>query len=233
MDYSYAYTMEEGGIGFLIFYLLYMLLIFGLGIASYVLRSIGVYTIANRRGIKHAWFSWFPVVDDYLLGCISDQFQYVVKGRVRNKRKVLLGLGIAMTVIYVVLFALFGMVFAEAFEMAFSGYGMTEEQLAEEIMGPVIGMMVTMLPMMVIAIAVMVFRYMALYDLYTSCSPANNVLFLVLSIIFSVTEPFFIFFNRKKDDGMPPRKPEPQYMPPEPVYQPQPETDPWERPDNQ
>ena len=32
------------------------------------------------------------------------------------------------------------------------------------------------------------------------------MLFLVLSILFGVTEPFFLFFSRNKDDGMPPRK---------------------------
>ena len=55
-------------------------------------------------------------------------------------------------------------------------------------------------------IAKAVVYYMAMYDLYTSCSPENNVLFLVLSIVFRVTEPFFIFFNRNHDMGMPPRR---------------------------
>jgi hypothetical protein len=43
-----------------------------------------------------------------------------------------------------------------------------------------------------------------------------------------VTEPFFIFFNRKKDGGMPPRRAQaqPQYIPPQPSYEPPQE--PWE-----
>jgi hypothetical protein len=32
------------------------------------------------------------------------------------------------------------------------------------------------------------------------------VLYLVLTILFNPTEPFFLFFNREKDLGMPPRK---------------------------
>ena len=62
------------------------------------------------------------------------------------------------------------------------------------------------LPLIGISIAYAVFRYMALYDIYKSLDPANCVLFLVLSILFGVTEPFFLFFSRNKDDGMPPRK---------------------------
>ena len=65
-------------------------------------------------------------------------------------------------------------------------------------------------------IAVLVIRYIAMYDLYTSCTPQNNVLFLVLSIFFSVTEPFFVFFIRNKDEGMPPRRQQPRF---EQVYQ--------------
>jgi hypothetical protein len=52
---------------------------------------------------------------------------------------------------------------------------------------------------------------MALYDVYRSLDPANAVLYLVLSILFSPTEPFFLFFNREKDLGMPPRKRQPVY----------------------
>ena len=59
------------------------------------------------------------------------------------------------------------------------------------------------------------------------------VLFLILSIFFSTVEPFFIFFSRKKDKGMPPRCDVPQaplnYV--ETAYQPAPPAiEPWEAP---
>ena len=67
-------------------------------------------------------------------------------------------------------------------------------------------LLVLFLPLMGISIAYAVFRYMALYDIYKSLDPENCVLFLVLSILFGITEPFFLFFSREKDGGMPPRK---------------------------
>lgn len=70
--------------------------------------------------------------------------------------------------------------------------------------------------MMVLAIILAVFQYIALYDLYHSADPNNAVLYLILSIFFNITIYFFLFFNRKKDLGMPPRKQ------PEPVQIPQP-----------
>jgi hypothetical protein len=65
--------------------------------------------------------------------------------------------------------------------------------------------------MIAATIAMYVIRYMALYNVYRSLDPGNAVLFLVLSILFSPTEPFFLFFNREKDLGMPPRKQKPVY----------------------
>ena len=42
--------------------------------------------------------------------------------------------------------------------------------------------------------------YVAHYKLYKSCQPANSVLFLVLSILFSLS-PFFVFAIRHYQDG--------------------------------
>jgi len=218
------FLFEGMGAGFAAFYTIYMSIMSGLGIAAYVLRALGLYTIAKRRGINHPWMSWIPVLDLWVLGCISDQFQYVVKGKNKNKRKWLLGLNIALAVVYIVFFVFFGVMMAEVVSGAING--MSEELMLENMMGSLVGMLICALPMMVIAVAVMVIRYIALYDLYTSCTPQNNVLFLVLGIFFSVTEPFFIFFSRKKDGGMPPRRTQPQYIPPQPAYEPPQE--PWD-----
>ena len=221
--------------GFAVFYAIYMLAVSGFGIATYVLQSLGTYTIAKRRGINHPWMSWVPVLNLWVLGCISDQYRYVVKNQTKNKRKWLLGLNIALAVVYIVFFVFFGIVMFEVITGAING--MAESMLLEELMGSVFGMLAATVPMMGLAIAVTVVRYIALYDLYTSCSPQNNVLFLVLSIIFTVTEPFFLFFLRKKDDGMPPRRTAPQpnvYIPPRsdmPPYEPA--QDPFESTENE
>lgn len=219
-DYSYTTTDETIGVGMIVFYLIYMLFMIALGIASYVLHSMGTYTIAKRRGISHAWFSWVPVLSSWILGCISDQYQYVVKGRNKAKRKWLLILNIVMVVLYVVLIVCFVVMIVNT-ATGVNSYA-SDEEMAMGMVGPLMGMFGMFIPLMGVAIAVMVFKYMALYDLYTSCSPANNVLFLVLSILFNVTEPFFVFFIRKKDGGMPPRREQPQtYIPEQP-------RDPWE-----
>ena len=69
------------------------------------------------------------------------------------------------------------------------------------------------LPTIGAVIVYKVFYFIALYDVYTSLDPENSALFLVLSILFPVTEAFFLFFNRNKDRGMPPRREAPVQEP--------------------
>lgn len=199
-DYSYGYGGGEM-LGITLFYVIYLLVAGGFAIALYVLRSLGVYTIAKRRGLHHAWFAWVPVADQYLLGCISDQYQYVVKDKNKSRRKILLVLDIVYVVLLTVIVGSFvGIAFNAAV-----GY-ISESRMTSRMLG-ILGLY---LPLLGVWIAKLVFRYMALYDLYVSVDPKNSTMYIVLSVIFKVTEPFFLFFNRNKDDGMPPRRePEP------------------------
>lgn len=61
-----------------------------LGVLSYVLLALGLYAIAQRRCIRKPWLAWIPVANMWLLGCISDQYQYLVHGQQKSKRKTLL-----------------------------------------------------------------------------------------------------------------------------------------------
>ena len=43
-----------------------------------------------------------------------------------------------------------------------------------------------------------IFRTIALYDVYASCMPGSQTTYLVLSLIFPVTQPIFLMSCRKK-----------------------------------
>ena len=105
MGYSVETTGVAGtALGIIAIVLVTYLLTFGLAIVMYILQSLGIYTIAQRRGIKHPWMAWLPVTNLWILGSISDQYRYVALGQVRNRRKVLLGLCIAMLALGLVIF---------------------------------------------------------------------------------------------------------------------------------
>ena len=185
-----------------------------IGIATYVLSAMAFYTIAKRRGLNHPWLAWIPVARVWILGSLSDQYRYVVRGENKSKRKVLLTLSIVSAALCVAMVITAVAMAVQAVAGAYGG--ISDEAMFRTIMGPLMGVVGLCLPMAGVAIAHAVIYYMALYDVFKSLDPDNCVLFLVLSILFSVTEPFFLFFNRNKDQGMPPRRPDPVYMPPEP-----------------
>lgn len=226
-------------------------------IATYVLMAIGLYTIAKRRGINHPWLAWLPIANHWLVGCISDQYRYVVKGEVKNKRKVLLGLSIAVEAAAVIVLIMLGVMLFDLVDIALTyGENIPDSVVLDALLGPLMSIAGLAIVMSVVSIVFAVFRYMALYDLFRSCDPKNSVMYLVLGIVIGVTMPFFVFFSRKKDLGMPPRKdaqPEPPaYQQPqvelaqpaepwnpvenpptveEPWDQPQQTAEPWERPE--
>ena len=157
-----------------------------LAVVVYVFQSIGLYTIAKRRGIQNPWLAWLPVGNYWIAGSIADQYRYVVKGEEMNRRTILLVTSaVGMAVSWLI-----------------SGVGMENELLDLVVTG--------------LDVFTFVIWQICLYELYTSCNPKNNVLFLVLGIIFPFMPAFFIFANRKKELGMPPRRePEPETFSPE------------------
>lgn len=184
-------------------------------LVGYVFRSLGLYTIAKRRGIRNPWLAWLPIGYYWIAGSIADQYQYVVNGQVKNRRKILL----ILSLVGVAVSSLVSTMATGSFVLTMGEVSV--EQLAS------LGTMGTLLNLVTsgLEIATFVFWQIALYDLYTSCTPKNNVLFLVLGIIFGITIPFFIFAVRNKEEGMPPRREETEYQ-----YDPEPRTykDPWE-----
>ena len=182
-----------------VFLSFFYFLTFGIMIVSYVLQSIGMHTIAKRRGINHPWLCWLPIGDVWILGSISDQYQYVAKGKVRNRRKVLLGIAIGVFAVGIPLMvvSLIGWIVCVA--------GITGGEAGA--FGVMFGVfLLVYVAALAVGIVNTVLQYIALYDLFVSCNPDNAVLFLILGIFFPLALPFFVFFSRKKDLGMPPRK---------------------------
>lgn len=176
-----------------------ILIVLAISAVFYILQSLSLYTIANRRGIRNPWLAWVPVGSSWIMGCISDQYRYVARGEVRNKRKALLTLNIIMVVLEVAVW-----IFDLYMTIRFGG------AVAEGAYGAVAALSavftLTSLVTAGISIAVAVISYMALYDLFRSCEPRNGTVYLVLSIFLSWLMPILLMIVRKKDQGMPPKR---------------------------
>ncbi len=54
-----------------------------IGIVFYVLKSIGLATLAANKGIEMPWLAWIPVADLYIAGAIVEEM-YVFGYRITN-----------------------------------------------------------------------------------------------------------------------------------------------------
>ena len=110
---------------------------FTLGIVAYVLTALALYTLAKRRGIDNAWFSWVPVLKLWIIGSLSDQYRYVVKGQIKSKRKVLVVLSIISMVLTVAIVIVSGMAVAQVAASVFT-------HVSEDVLlGRIVGLILT------------------------------------------------------------------------------------------
>ena len=204
-----GYTPEYGGMDtamagaaavFIIIYVLVIFLSVAFSIAAYILQGLGFSTVAERRGIRHSWLAWVPVGNLWILGSLSDQYQYLVKGKIKSRRKRMVALVIVTIVLYFV-----------------SMVSMMVSLFVGDMISPLA--FIAAVGMVAAAISLTVLQYMCYYDYYRSCEKNNGALYLVLSIFVSVAIPFLVFACRKKDEGMPPRK---QPAPAQPIVQTEP-----------
>ena len=156
-------------------------------LVGWILGSIGLHKVAKRRGIRHAWLAWLPIGCHWILGCVSDQYQHLVLGKVTSRRKILLILNLASFVLGIAYMVM--TVVAEVL-MGESGVG-----------GVLLAMGIPYLLTLGVSITLMVFYHICNYDFYRSCRPNSAVVFLVLGIFLPVCQPFFYFACRKKDLG--------------------------------
>lgn len=175
------------------------------GVIGYILGGISLSTIARRRGIEKPWLAWVPVGNVWLLGCISDQYRYVVHGQETNRRGKLLTLSIVVLACSVVVGTVSGLI-AGLTATGVSGEG-----------GLSLALILLLLTYGLLAVAVFqtVLQYMSYFDLFRSCDPDRSLVYLLVSIFASFPLPFFVFICRNKDLGMPPRTdaslPEPSF----------------------
>ena len=201
----------------------------GLGILAYILQALALYTIAKRRGIRKPWLAWIPFGNSWILGSLSDQYQYVTKRAVKNKRKSLLGLEIAsgalaVAMVVAVVFVIVQFLFISGGMMAgWMDLGNTADfevvldnlqnvTLTENTLGAALVVIVLCVPLIGVSITYQVLFWKAMYDLFRSCEPEKSTIYLVIGLVgnFMVSGLYSVLLMlcKDKDLGMPPRKQE-------------------------
>jgi len=173
-----------------------LIIALGLLVLIYLFTSIGLYRMGKNRGMTNAYLAFIPFASVYYLGALSDQINAANGKQTTHRVKIL-----TFYLVYLGCSFIGGM---------FQGVAM-----AMGSMGLVALTSLFSLATAAFSIVYIVFYYIALYTIFKEYSPKCAVAFLVLSIFFSITTPFFIFALRNKVGTSQQPK---YYYPQPPVY---------------
>ena len=171
------------------------LLLLGLAVVSYVLESLALYQLAKRRGIRNYGLAWVPVGSTWILNALGDQYEGIRTGRKQSLRWWALGIA-GSTVVLVIAFCV--IMFATLIPLAVYDDRLPPEQISG-LMSSMAAFFLIYMLVFVALIALTVLNSISLYRVYRSTKPDCAVVFTVLSIVVSVTTPFFLFVCRKYD----------------------------------
>lgn len=110
-EYSYSPAMDSEVMGVLMIYMI-VLLIGGIyGLVCYIIKGVGLYTIAKRQGAEYPWLAFVPFARTYLQGELGGDI-LLKKKYIRNPGIWLIVLpvieGIAVFVFYLLIFGIIG-----------------------------------------------------------------------------------------------------------------------------
>lgn len=178
-----------------------------IGITLYILQSIGLYTLAKRRGINNPWLAWIPVGNAWIIGYLADNYMEITELRKSKYRHVLLWLDVGVMLVSGIISVISSASGIGLLMELLKGNEVSAQAYLTNLMQTIGFLMLSLL----ISVTAAVFMFIAYYKVFKSCQPSNAVLYLLLSIFISVSLPIILFVIRNKDEGMIPAYVNPPY----------------------
>ncbi len=132
-------------------------------LVGFLLLAIAFTTIARNKGIKNRWTAWVPVAQSWMMGCIADKYNYVVRGRRTCLRAFLLLLSLLFSATYVV-----AMIVSVK-----TGYGFTDSA----------AFMTSSSVMVLMDLLFGLLRWISCYKILRFCGARHRVLLIILMMI--------------------------------------------------
>ncbi len=187
--------------GLAIFLVSLSVILLASSVLAYIFHGISYYTISKNRGYNKPWLAWIPIASSYLMGAVADDIGRR-KGKATNWRIWLLVLNLlallASIVILPVMFASLSSVMpGQGFFRNFNSNNFYSVPPRSDISIIVLTQLLSV-GANLISLAVAVIHYIALYKIFQDYAPQNTVVFLVVSILIGIAEPFIVFSLRNK-----------------------------------
>ncbi len=168
-----------------------------IGIAIYLLESISVYKMAKSAEIKNPWLAFVPVANDWVFGTLAEK--YKKKNGTKSAR-----FGIILPVLegIVLIEAIALTIFTVISVKEITGYALdavnTSAEMAPEQFMSLIPVIILYFALIAVAIAYAVVFFIALWRVYSSFDKSNATLYIVLSVIFTISVPIILFIIRNR-----------------------------------
>ena len=168
-----------------------------IGIAIYLLESISVYKMAKSAEIKNPWLAFVPVANDWVFGTLAEK--YKKKNGTKSAR-----FGIILPVLEgIVLIETIALtIFTVISVKEITGYALdavnTSAEMAPEQFMSLIPVIILYFALMAVAFANIIVFYVALWRIYSAFDKSNATLYIVLSVIFTISVPIILFIIRNR-----------------------------------
>lgn len=168
-----------------------------IGIAIYLLESISVYKMAKSAEIKNPWLAFIPVANDWVFGTLAEK--YKKKNGTKSAR-----FGIILPVLegIVLIEAIALTIFTVISIKEITGYALdavnTSTEMVPEQFMSLIPVIILYFALMAVAIAYAVVFFIALWRVYSSFDKSNATLYILLSVIFTISVPIILFIIRNR-----------------------------------
>ena len=164
-----------------------------IAIAMYLLQAFGLYGMAKKSGLSRTWRGFIPFANTFLFGKIAEM--YVKKDGKRSAK--FGGLLLAFEILTLVLaFVTIAFTISIIFVLVAAE---NETDLAYSIVAPMLAMLISCFVLMGVSITYIVLYYVARWRIFTAFDYNNATVYFVLSIIFSILAPIFLFVLRNKE----------------------------------
>lgn len=168
-----------------------------IGIAIYLLESISVYKMAKSAQIKNPWLAFIPVANGWVYGTLAEK--YKKKNGTKSAR-----FGIILPVLegIVLIEAIALTIFTVISIKEITGYALdavnTSSEMAPEQFMSLIPVIILYFALMAVAFAYAVVFFIALWRVYSSFDKSNATLYIVLSVVFTISVPIILFIIRNR-----------------------------------
>lgn len=186
----------SGGILAVLFSVLMFAFLIGVAVSLvlWALKSIGICVMSEKEGLKNPWYSFIPFFSAFALGRLSAGFKKKNGSVTKNRGKLLLTLNIVLAASLVLIMLV---VFAGLIPIAVS------DALGYQLTGPLIALLgvclILYFAVFALAVVYLVFTYISVYNIFLKFNNQMAVCFTVLSIVFPILMPIFLFVSRNKE----------------------------------